>query len=1185
MFWIELLRSISKLRSTAKSSDPFARIYWFGPRAIHPAGLEIDDDQEEKLWEFARTFWNHLGLRSVTKPSISKCWTCEPLLFDSSFMQMLATRENLVDAVIRRIPFSKQLCSFISLKESSEVATLLNSYDGDICFTLPCLAEAFGIPLDGGLNKWTFCKMLDMPKLVHHFTQRLYFDAFMQQFDIAEGITAAKLLAEPQLCKRLERCFALGATLDDSRLRRLASSWRHPLKQAVCSQWLPAISAVVDHAASSAFEAGLQRVEMGVPVELLLYPWIYKYLVSRPPKAAVQIIPVFFLAEITREATWVPSSSDGVIQPVSQRIKALRFLFETPLQAMQLAQNPNIFVAYEPLVQQLKRCLAVDNRYGDSDKGITHRLVGLDLIGDELPYPYCPFVSRLFIELCQTYHLGCRIHCGSIFRLDEDLNLFSEKEIASKAEILGAHLSIVSSAVRYLRDASIPVRLGPQLEYLSLFWTLSAKSNEITLESPLRHRVQPFQSMFHDVFFEICIDPCNERGNFRITANLLAQLCQFTDNWALSSSGCGIWSGTCDCENMDHWYPPAYCKLLRLANIPPPPQVLSEKAFNASFVAQREARRALINPRAISVPVTDFVTTAFASPREFAVMLLAIANLHGGAVDFTDEICRRYFLAPMFFHLLGCYLKPKNISSQVHELLRSCNFEDVTGSSANEKLPLHSTYFQKIIAPDSDAASAVHSILCALDMCLNLIWYQQYTNVVGHFNQPTHVEIAARHYHSPALTPANRSLARAGTSGTHSFQNLASVALRSSMDAIAQPERPSSTPPVNTKNDTQQLSLAVQAIFEFLVRYLQSITADLGNEMFLDACRNFASFGRFHFEYPASTSASYSCALPDDQEDLFKFILNKFSHWRFVEKLFPLLPRDTVVTESGLVISFVFSTVIVYKPHDKDLQETPASFTTFEWCDENTASGNWARLTFADRIPRLLYLEGATLATLIAERQEKLRQRYAARIVGIGNKGSVAALIAALLLSISARNSTLQRAQTVALWIYGGHSFGSRFFWQRVQTQTNINLEIGYWRSKLDPTPYRSASLYNEDRCTIRVIEVTPQGPPYISPWMLRPSHHYYTLASHHLPALLVHRPDRPSADLDVAAPQDHEHLLRSAISLYFPHLTCISIQQWLPQEVSQKLYKMLSPHSVVVTLGTLPPIVSLPSSHTLRHR
>ena len=47
-----------------------------------------------------------------------------------------------------------------------------------------------------------------------------------------------------------------------------------------------------------------------------------------------------------------------------------------------------------------------------------HWVVGIDLFGDELGYPYCPFVEHAFIEYIEDRRnkdndrFGVRIHCG-----------------------------------------------------------------------------------------------------------------------------------------------------------------------------------------------------------------------------------------------------------------------------------------------------------------------------------------------------------------------------------------------------------------------------------------------------------------------------------------------------------------------------------------------------------------------------------------------------------------------------------------------------------------------------------------------------------------------------------------------------------------------------------------------------
>ena len=87
-------------------------------------------------------------------------------------------------------------------------------------------------------------------------------------------------------------------------------------------------------------------------------------------------------------------------------------------------------------------------------------VVGIDLFGDELGYPYCPFVAYPFIEYireCREIAIqtgsksvfGVRIHCGE--------NVTFADDNTQAYRLFVAHMYIVFRSLRFLQQ-ELPIR-------------------------------------------------------------------------------------------------------------------------------------------------------------------------------------------------------------------------------------------------------------------------------------------------------------------------------------------------------------------------------------------------------------------------------------------------------------------------------------------------------------------------------------------------------------------------------------------------------------------------------------------------------------------------------------------------------------------------------------------------------
>ncbi|UJR17832.1 hypothetical protein I4U23_004731 [Adineta vaga] len=161
--------------------------------------------------------------------------------------------------------------------------------------------------------------------------------------------------------------------------------------------------------------------------------------------------------------------------PLPTNIKsAIHFLYVTPAQAIILMINEIIksknernssasdaaqatINPFSPCLKQLEKLKKVS----ESTKYFFQWIVGFDLFGDELGYPYCPFVARPFINFIKNErekeggnkNFGVRIHCGENVIFADDNN--------SAYRLFIAHIYIVFRCLRFLQqELKYGIRIG-----------------------------------------------------------------------------------------------------------------------------------------------------------------------------------------------------------------------------------------------------------------------------------------------------------------------------------------------------------------------------------------------------------------------------------------------------------------------------------------------------------------------------------------------------------------------------------------------------------------------------------------------------------------------------------------------------------------------------------------------------
>lgn len=172
--------------------------------------------------------------------------------------------------------------------------------------------------------------------------------------------------------------------------------------------------------------------------------------------------------------------------------EALRFLLEYPQQAILLmmreivhsksaTQNLSVNTSGQPtttidkedifsdFVDRLKLLESKEKMMPAFDDWV----VGIDLFGDELGYPYCPFVARPFIEYIKKRRqlaedtgskniFGVRIHCGE--------NVTFADDNTKAYRLFVAHMYIVFRSLRFLQqELEFGIRIGHGIAFDRIF--------------------------------------------------------------------------------------------------------------------------------------------------------------------------------------------------------------------------------------------------------------------------------------------------------------------------------------------------------------------------------------------------------------------------------------------------------------------------------------------------------------------------------------------------------------------------------------------------------------------------------------------------------------------------------------------------------------------------------------------
>ena len=409
----------------------------------------------------------------------------------------------------------------------------------DVVYDIHALAGALGLDDQLGSERLQHdvafrltiqAKSADVTKMLQYYN---FFDARKQQFDRQMGITNSDLVAlmgqhkdehsrsseQHTVFAQIANCFSM-LNIDGTRTTRHDLIQRYKghftpefyprrfrLKDCIYSQFLPTLTLLLHHVLKRYEAAHVTYVEFSVGQNDLSQPWTYRYLVhpavcaSLPPQAGNARHGHYdkalrAAANSTRLETWtcpprysflLGLSRNEILLPIDGQLRkpaphtdeALKFLIHHTNAAYHTAMNKDAYRSFlhkeMEIRQLLESCQAHVKHVGSQECSILERVVGLDLFGDELGYPYCPFMLDEFLQLAHRFRLSYRVHLGEGVLLEWDKPQLRDAMLA--------HLYIGMMAVRRIVAANIPCRIGHGVGILACMGRPLPSEDESKMES------------------------------------------------------------------------------------------------------------------------------------------------------------------------------------------------------------------------------------------------------------------------------------------------------------------------------------------------------------------------------------------------------------------------------------------------------------------------------------------------------------------------------------------------------------------------------------------------------------------------------------------------------------------------------------------------------------------------------
>eukprot|EP00050_Salpingoeca_kvevrii_P002252 m.189802 g.189802 ORF g.189802 m.189802 type:complete len:1730 (+) comp10571_c0_seq2:2663-7852(+) len=321
-------------------------------------------------------------------------------------------------------------------------------FTSDVVYSVDTLCEGFNVDKDLPMQLKTFHLHrhlgVEPHTRVSTFAEYIVFNARKQLFQYVVGIRNTDLLYHVLLAKpygaldRLRNCFSM-LRFDGQRMRGHEDHARHPyqacfspefyprryaLKDPLYEQRLGTLDNLLDHVLSSYARNNVSYVEFSVGSNDILNPWVFRHLVDpQGLSVTARTVTYNFLFGFSRSLVHVKDGSSLTPEKAYEELereanKDIDALLDRLLSDR---ENSPMYAKIDDILRKLrgklKECLT--NSAGqDQSLLLSHRVVGMDEMSDELGHPHCIFNSDGFIDVAREFEavtghtFGFRFHFG-----------------------------------------------------------------------------------------------------------------------------------------------------------------------------------------------------------------------------------------------------------------------------------------------------------------------------------------------------------------------------------------------------------------------------------------------------------------------------------------------------------------------------------------------------------------------------------------------------------------------------------------------------------------------------------------------------------------------------------------------------------------------------------------------------
>jgi hypothetical protein len=417
------------------------------------------------------------------------------------------------------------------------------------------------------------------PQLLDKSKRYYVYNANLQLFELREGITNEDLLKlmdkDPEILYQVQNAFTVVPRGHEEEIKVKFTPQFYPqrfsLKEAMYCQYLLVLDYLITHICKRYSENGVSYVEFSVTCRHLIFKqWVARHLIKchcislpseKLPDQPFYGVKFNYLAALNRMDVLLPFQENSSI--VWRKAK-------DPLEAAELLTNNedlvnSCFEKIEFYTGFLNELELMDKAFEKSDI-LNEKVVGLDYMGDELGFPYCPFWLTEFAEFAKrrklyrkTLHgiedprFGLRAHMGEVSAHYFGSETTLSKVVRHEYTAYSRHCRIVLKYMHKFAEQASHHRYGHGVTIMH------------AMCEPEQQFEQKLLQMSDQIPIEVNLSSNCYLLNYDHETHPIRKLKHVMPHLIICTDNDGVFDLQCDCPNKQHKSLAAeYCKLIQL---------------------------------------------------------------------------------------------------------------------------------------------------------------------------------------------------------------------------------------------------------------------------------------------------------------------------------------------------------------------------------------------------------------------------------------------------------------------------------------------------------------------------------------------------------------------------------------------------------------------------------------------